>query len=133
MFRRGNYAPDIVRHGMRNGQVGITIDGMQIFGACTDRMDPITSYVEANNLNSISTNDQGQGCHTANIAGGVDLKLKEPAFGGDDSIFGDEPMDEDDPFGDPRRSSVLSGTGRTRRSADRPHRGSGRPDSRERR
>lgn len=25
---------------------------------------------------------------------------EEPAFGGDDSIFGDEPMDEDDPFGD---------------------------------
>ncbi len=83
MIRRGNYAPDLVRHGMRNGQVGITIDGMQVFGACTDRMDPATSYVETNNLKSISVSDDDEngGCHSANIAGGVDLKIKEPVFG----------------------------------------------------
>ena len=81
MIRRGNYAPDIVVHGMRNGQVATTINGMQIFGACTDRMDPITSYVEANNLKSISTGKGNQGCHSANIAGGLDLKLNETNFG----------------------------------------------------
>ena len=84
LIRRGNYAPDVVVHGMRNEQVGITIDGMQVFGACTDRMDPITSYVETNNLEEVNSTSSGvnKGCHSANIAGGLDLKLKDPYFGG---------------------------------------------------
>jgi iron complex outermembrane receptor protein len=76
---------------MRNEQVGITIDGMQVFGACTDRMDPITSYVETNNLEEVNTSSCGEnkGCHSANIAGGLDLKLKDPYFGGGwGGIFG---------------------------------------------
>ena len=83
-IRRGNYAPDLVLNGMRNEQVAITIDGMQVFGACTDRMDPITSYVETNNLLnvSVSGSDLTGQSHSANIAGSINLKTKEPAFGG---------------------------------------------------
>ena len=83
MIRRGNFAPDIVMRGMRGSQVGITVNGMQIFGACTDRMDPITSYVETNNLERIEDGDSesSQGCNSANIAGGVNLKTKQPHFG----------------------------------------------------
>lgn len=82
--RRGNYAPDVVLNGMRNEQVAITIDGMQVFGACTDRMDPITSYVETNNLLTVnvSGSDHKDQSHSANIAGSINLKTKEPAFGG---------------------------------------------------
>jgi len=83
LIRRGNYAPDITLHGMASGQIGLTINGMQVFGACTDRMDPATSYIETNNLKSVSkTGDEDSGCHSASIAGGVDLKMKEPLFGG---------------------------------------------------
>jgi iron complex outermembrane receptor protein len=69
---------------MRNEQVGITIDGMQIFGACTDRMDPVTSYVETNNLEQVNTSAcaEDAGCHSANLAGGLDLQVKRPLFGG---------------------------------------------------
>lgn len=82
LIRRGNYAPDVMIHGMRNEQVGITIDGMQIFGACTDRMDPVTSYVETNNLDQVNQGEgsSSAGCHTANIGGGLNLGLKTPAF-----------------------------------------------------
>jgi len=84
LIRRGNYAPDVTLHGMASGRIAVTIDGMQVFGACTDRMDPTTSYVETNNLKSVSkTGDENSsGCHSANIAGGVDLKMKDPVFGG---------------------------------------------------
>lgn len=52
MIKRGGYAFDPVIQGMVSGQRSVTIDGMRIFGACTDRMDPVTSYVSANNLSS---------------------------------------------------------------------------------
>ena len=53
----------------------VTIDGMRIFGACTDKMDPVTSYVEVSNLSeaTISSGQQGS-CHGNTIGGSIDLK-----------------------------------------------------------
>ena len=84
LVRRGNYAPEVMLHGLRNEQVGVTIDGMQIFGACTDRMDPVTSYVETNNLEQVNQGNcnSANSCHSANIAGGLDMQLKSPYFNG---------------------------------------------------
>ena len=55
----------------------VTIDGMRIFGACTDKMDPVTSYVEVSNLSeaTISSGQQGS-CHGNTIGGSIDLKEK---------------------------------------------------------
>ena len=60
---------------MASERTVITIDGMRIFGACTDKMDPVTSYVEVSNLSeaTISSGQQGS-CHGNTINGSIDLK-----------------------------------------------------------
>ena len=59
----------------------VTIDGMRIFGACTDKMDPVTSYVEVSNLSeaTISSGQQGS-CHGNTIGGSIDLKRSQRQF-----------------------------------------------------
>src|SRR5690606_7289215 len=50
-------------------------------GACTDKMDPITSYVESNNLSTIDvTSGQAGSLHGATVAGSIDLKRKSTPF-----------------------------------------------------
>ena len=43
MIKRGNYAWEPSLNNMTTDRLSITIDGMQIYGACTDKMDPVTS------------------------------------------------------------------------------------------
>src|SRR5690625_5567611 len=50
MIKRGAYAWEPTMHGMTSERLALTIDGMHIFEACTDKMDPITSYVDSPNL-----------------------------------------------------------------------------------
>src|SRR5690606_28630950 len=70
MIRRGAYAWEPVINNMQTERTLITIDGMRIFGACTDKMDPITSYVEVSNLSEaeIISGQQGS-CHGSTIGG----------------------------------------------------------------
>lgn len=84
LIRRGAYAQEPQINGFSGGQVNITIDGMRLFGACTDKMDPVTSYVEPLNLESISLSKGSNSCSSGcNIGGALDMKLKEPIYGDD--------------------------------------------------
>ncbi len=81
MIKRGNYAWEASMNNMLSERLSITIDGMQIFGACTDKMDPITSYVDISNLSEVSITSGQQGAENgATIGGGIDLKLKKNNF-----------------------------------------------------
>ena len=82
MVRRGNYAWELVVNNMATERVSTTIDGMKIFYACTDKMDPVTSYVESSNLQRISLNSglDGNPQATGNIGGSIDLKLQRVGF-----------------------------------------------------
>ena len=78
LIKRGAYAMEPQMHGFSAGQLNINIDGMKIFGACTDKMDPVTSYVETDNLESISLNHGTESCESGStIGGGMNLKLME--------------------------------------------------------
>jgi iron complex outermembrane receptor protein len=81
MIKRGGYAWEPIINSMATERTLITIDGMRIFGACTDKMDPITSYVEVSNLAeaTVVSGQQG-GCHGATIGGAIDLKKNESSF-----------------------------------------------------
>lgn len=82
LIRRGAYAQEPQLNGFSGGQLNITIDGMRLFGACTDKMDPVTSYVEPINLESISLTKGSNSCSSGcNIGGAIDMKLKEPMVG----------------------------------------------------
>lgn len=75
MIKRGGYAWEPLINSMATERTIITIDGMRIFGACTDKMDPITSYVEISNLSKAQVTSGQQGnTHGATIGGGLDLK-----------------------------------------------------------
>jgi iron complex outermembrane receptor protein len=66
-------------NGFSGGQLNITIDGMKMFGACTDKMDPVTSYLEPANLEGITLGHGTNGNQYGNnIGGSIDLALKEP-------------------------------------------------------
>ena len=90
LVRRGSYAWEPTINNMQTERLSTTIDGMKIFYACTDKMDPVTSYVESNNLQSITLNSglNGNPQATGNIGGSIDLKLRKAGFGGKAFQFG---------------------------------------------
>ncbi|MGO1595047.1 MAG: TonB-dependent receptor plug domain-containing protein [Sphingobacterium sp.] len=80
--KRGAYAWEPLLNNMGSERSTLTIDGMHIFGACTDKMDPITSYVETNNLSTVEiTSGQEGSMHGSTVAGSIDLKRKSTPFG----------------------------------------------------
>jgi len=81
-IKRGAYAWEPLLNNMSSERSTLTIDGMHIFGACTDKMDPITSYVESNNLSTIDIKSGQEGSlHGATVGGSIDLKRKSTPFG----------------------------------------------------
>lgn len=79
LIKRGAYALEPQVNGFSGGQLNVTIDGMRMFGACTDKMDPITSYIEPINLKNITVKQGTGSCNTGcNIGGAVDMTLMEP-------------------------------------------------------
>lgn len=80
-IKRGAYAWEPLLNNMSTERSIVTIDGMHVFGACTDKMDPITSYVESNNLSTIDIKSgQEGGMHGSTVAGSIDLKRKNTSF-----------------------------------------------------
>lgn len=81
-IKRGAYAWEPLLNNMSTERSVVTIDGMRIFGACTDKMDPVTSYMESNTLLAIDIKSGQEGSsHGATIAGSIDLKRKSTPFG----------------------------------------------------
>ena len=81
MIKRGNYAWEPALNNMTSHRLNVTIDGMQIFGACTDKMDPITSYVDVSNLEQVSINSGQEGTENGHcIGGGIDLQIAPSKF-----------------------------------------------------
>jgi iron complex outermembrane receptor protein len=81
MIKRGNYAWEPALNNMVSERLVVTIDGMQIFGACTDKMDPITSYVDVSNLEKVTIGSGQEGTENGHvIGGGIDLQLPTSKF-----------------------------------------------------
>lgn len=81
MIKRGAYAWEPSLNNMTSERLVVTIDGMQIFGACTDKMDPVTSYVDVSNLKEAQIQSSQQGAVLGNtIGGGINLTLHKNKF-----------------------------------------------------
>ena len=81
MVKRGAYAWEPTMNDMASERLAVTIDGMQIFGACTDKMDPVTSYVDVSNLAQAQIGSGQQGSvFGSTIGGGINLKLDKGNF-----------------------------------------------------
>ena len=81
MIKRGSYAWEPFLNGMASERNVVTIDGMRIYGACTDKMDPVTSYVEITNLSKVNVQSGSSGSSGATIGGSIDMQRKKGAFG----------------------------------------------------
>lgn len=82
MIRRGSYAWEPLINGMSSERGLVTLDGMRIYGACTDKMDPVTSYVEITNLARATVHSGQSGSSGgATIAGSIDLSRRKTGFG----------------------------------------------------
>lgn len=80
MLRRGSYAWEPLINGMASERSVITIDGMRIYGACTDKMDPTPSYVEITNLSKAHIHSGPSNSSGASIAGSLNLERKKGNF-----------------------------------------------------
>src|SRR5690349_19286366 len=61
LVRRGAYGQEPAIRGLNGGQINMTIDGMRVYGACTDKMDPATIYIEPINLKNIQVSTSADG------------------------------------------------------------------------
>jgi iron complex outermembrane receptor protein len=79
LISRGNFGPEPIVRGFSAGQINLTIDGMHIFGACTDKMDPVTSYVETNNLKEVEAGNQvNSQSNGGGLGACIDMKTSSP-------------------------------------------------------
>lgn len=82
MIQRANFAAEPVVRGYQGGQISLTIDGMPVYGACVDKMDPASSYVEPENLAAVEVSKgAGDLSRGSQIGGAVDLVTERPRFG----------------------------------------------------
>ncbi|MEP1093795.1 MAG: TonB-dependent receptor [Cyclobacteriaceae bacterium] len=81
MVRRGNFANEPMLRGLTSERYVLSIDGMRIQGACTDKMDPASSYIEPINLKSLDVTFGTQNNMMGSSTGGsVDFGLKKPVY-----------------------------------------------------
>ncbi|MBX3162991.1 MAG: TonB-dependent receptor [Bacteroidetes bacterium] len=81
LIRRGAYGLEPTIRNYSAGQTNITIDGMRIYGACTDKMDPVSIYIEPVNLQSIQVAHGAAGALNGSTIGGqINFNLKEPDY-----------------------------------------------------
>ncbi|MEZ4694919.1 MAG: TonB-dependent receptor [Rhodothermales bacterium] len=80
-IERANFAWEPVIRGMSGGQVGLVIDGVKVIGACVDKMDPTSAYVEVENLKKLELTKGGFDLSkSSQIGGTVNLVTEKPSF-----------------------------------------------------
>ncbi|HQQ94091.1 MAG TPA: TonB-dependent receptor [Bacteroidia bacterium] len=81
LIKRGAYGLEPTLRNYGSGQTNLTIDGMRMYGACTDKMDPVSIYIEPNNLKSIQVSQGAAGALDGSTIGGqINMRTREPEF-----------------------------------------------------
>lgn len=81
LVRRGAYGMEPVIRCFNGGQVNVMVDGMRMYGACTDKMDPVTIYIEPINLQNLQVQTGNKGfVNGSSIGGTLNMKMAEPEF-----------------------------------------------------
>ena len=79
--RRGAYGMEPSIRSFSGGQINVLIDGMRIHGACTDKMDPATIYIEPMNLQNLQLQTSSNGFTSGSSIGGtINMKMAEADF-----------------------------------------------------
>ncbi|MCU7966281.1 MAG: TonB-dependent receptor plug domain-containing protein, partial [gamma proteobacterium symbiont of Bathyaustriella thionipta] len=79
LIRRSGIANDIILRGQNKDNINILIDNAKIYGACPNRMDPPTSHVLTNNIESIEIIEGPYDVENfGTLSGAVKVKTKKP-------------------------------------------------------
>ncbi len=79
LVRRSGIANDIILRGAKKDNINILIDNAKIYGACPNRMDPATSHVLANNIESVEVIEGPYDVENfGTLSGSVKVKTKKP-------------------------------------------------------
>ena len=80
LVSRAAMAGEPMIRGLKGGQIQLTIDGMKIHSACVDKMDPISAYVELNNLRTLEVSSGASDLrYGANLGGAMSFHMRAPA------------------------------------------------------
>lgn len=89
LIRRGSYGMEPALRSLSAGQINVLIDGMRIHGACTDKMDPVTIYIEPLNLENLEVQTGTNGfVNGSSIGGTINLKMANPTCHPDQQLHG---------------------------------------------
>ena len=85
LVRRSGIANDLIVRGLKKDNIAITIDGMKIYGACPNRMDPPLSHILANNIDSIEIKEGTDVATQGAMGAAIKVHTLEPTknFSGD--------------------------------------------------
>lgn len=89
LTRRGAYGMEPSIRYFNGGQVNVQLDGMNIHGACTDKMDPATIYIEPVNLENLVVQTSNTGfMNGSSIGGTLNMKIAGPDFSQTNKLTG---------------------------------------------
>jgi iron complex outermembrane receptor protein len=79
IVRRSGIANDIILRGQKKDNINILLDDAKIYGACPNRMDPATSHVLSNNIQSVKVIEGPYDVENfGTLSGLVKVETKEP-------------------------------------------------------
>ena len=79
MVRRSGIANDIILRGQKKDNINVLVDNAKIYGACPNRMDPTTSHIATNNIESIEVIEGPYDVENfGTLSGLVKIKTKKP-------------------------------------------------------
>lgn len=79
IVRRSGIANDIILRGQKKDNINILLDDAKIYGACPNRMDPATSHVLSNNVQSVKVIEGPYDVENfGTLSGLVKVETKEP-------------------------------------------------------
>jgi iron complex outermembrane receptor protein len=79
LVRRSGIANDIILRGQKKDNINILADGTKTYGACPNRMDPATSHILTNNVETVEVTEGPYDVENfGTLSGLVDIKTKKP-------------------------------------------------------
>jgi len=86
LVRRSGVANDIILRGQKKDNINVLIDDAKLYGACPNRMDPTTSHIVNNNIDSIEIIEGPYDVETfGTLSGAVKITTRKPT----EDIHGD--------------------------------------------
>jgi len=82
LVRRSGIANDIILRGQKKDNINVLIDEAKVYGACPNRMDPATSHILTNNIDSIDIIEGPYDVENfGTLSGAVKITTIEPEAG----------------------------------------------------